>query len=119
MPAERSILLVEDDQDVREAIQQALEFEGYQVRTARHGDEALQALRTGTRPALILLDLMMPVMDGWEFLKRRAEQPELTGTPVIVFSAAGDRATPSGVSAIIRKPVDLDVLSESVRPYFS
>jgi CheY-like chemotaxis protein len=116
---ERMVLLVEDDQDVREAIQQALEFEGYQVKTARHGQEALSIIDPSSPPALILLDLMMPVMDGWEFLNKRSEKPALKSIPVIVFSAAGDRAAPTGVTAIIRKPVDLDVLTESVRPYFS
>lgn len=109
------LLLVEDDRDVREAIAEVLEQEGYTVAQARSGEEALQHLgRAAVPPAAILLDLMMPVMDGWEFLSRRAQHGHWAAIPVVVISAdtnARDRieARP-GVVAYLRKPIDIDQL---------
>ena len=66
------ILIVEDDADVRDTMVQVLESEGFSVRATRDGREALDALRAGLRPRLILLDLMMPVMNGWQFREQMA-----------------------------------------------
>src|SRR3712207_6404701 len=89
------LLVVEDDQDIRETLQQALELEGYQVSTAGNGKEALDILHLAdppSRPHLILLDLMMPIMDGWEFLEKARSTNLLSGIPVVIVSAAGERA---------------------------
>jgi CheY-like chemotaxis protein len=83
-----SIVVVDDDDDIREAVREVLQAEGYQTDGAANGREALELLRNASeRPSLIFLDLMMPVMDGWEFLKEIEEEPNLRGTPVAIMSA--------------------------------
>src|SRR5512132_4356371 len=84
---EKRILIVEDDVDVRDALMQVLEFEGYRVTGASNGEEALAALRAGGRPSLILLDLMMPVMNGSQFRAAQLADRALAAIPVIVLSA--------------------------------
>ncbi|MEW6270756.1 MAG: response regulator [Thermodesulfobacteriota bacterium] len=83
------ILLVEDEEAVREVIAAVLDTEGYRVRTASNGREALDVLRGGLRPCMIILDLMMPVMDGWQFRAEQLRDPELLKIPTIVYSAIG------------------------------
>jgi CheY-like chemotaxis protein len=83
------ILLVEDEPEVREVITAVLETEGYRVRSASNGLEALDILRGGLRPCMIVLDLMMPVMDGWQFRAEQLCDPELLKIPTIVYSALG------------------------------
>jgi CheY-like chemotaxis protein len=107
-----SILLVEDDDFIRQEISEALEDEGYRVSTAAHGKEALAILADGTRPSVVLLDLMMPVMNGWEFLKAFKKDARYRGIPVVILSAFADRATIIGGDAIsvLRKPINLNAL---------
>jgi two-component system chemotaxis response regulator CheY len=113
-----SVMIVEDDSDIRESLESALEIEGYHSVTAQNGLEAVNLLEHGTRPCLILLDLMMPVMDGWEFLDRRAhEEPEISNIPVVVVSAAGERMQTPMAQSHLKKPVDLDRLIEIVDKY--
>jgi CheY-like chemotaxis protein len=82
------ILVVDDDADIREAIEEILRAEGYQTQSASNGEEARRALEHGrTRPELILLDLMMPVMDGWDFLFWLDDSDDLRNTPVAIMSA--------------------------------
>jgi CheY-like chemotaxis protein len=81
------ILVVEDDADIRDAMVGILESEGYAVSAASDGADALAQLQTGTRPCIILLDLMMPVMDGWTFCKEKDKDPALATIPVVVVSA--------------------------------
>jgi CheY-like chemotaxis protein len=82
------ILVVDDDDDIREAVAEVLRDEGYETWGAANGQEALRALEgTGERPELILLDLMMPVMDGWDFLLWLDEREDLRLTPVAIMSA--------------------------------
>src|SRR5688572_27353229 len=92
------ILLVEDDNDVREAIAEGLEDAGYQVFAAENGQEALDYLGSAPQlPSLILLDLMMPTMDGWQFHEQLSHHPRCAHIPVVVLSAAGvsdDRVAP-------------------------
>src|ERR1043166_6147962 len=83
------ILVVEDDPDVREALVLLLEREGYAVTSVNNGQEALEQLRA-TPSALILLDLMLPVMDGFEFRVHQLQDPALARVPVIVLSGGGD-----------------------------
>jgi len=85
-----SILLVEDEESVREVIETVLRAEGYEVVSARHGSEALDVLRGGFRPCIIILDLMMPVMDGWQFRGEQLRDPELLKIPTVVYSAVGE-----------------------------
>jgi CheY-like chemotaxis protein len=109
-----SVLLIEDDVDIRDSLQQVLEMEGYRVTPAGNGKEGLDALALGPAPCVVLLDLMMPVMNGWEFLQAKRDTPQ-AGIPVVVVSAAGERTQAAGAAAFLKKPVDLAVLLDLVR----
>lgn len=113
-----AILIVEDDHDIRETFREVLELEGYRVLTAANGREALEETSPGEAVCLILLDLMMPVMNGWEFLETRSGNPALAQAPVVVITAAGTR--PDKVpqaTQIIKKPVEIDALIDVVSRY--
>ena len=110
------ILVVDDDADVRETLSEVLQDEGYRVATARNGLEALAALRQAERICLVLLDLMMPVMSGHEFLQKHKADPNLAGIPVIVMSALWDER-PSSDQPFLRKPVPLSALLSFVEQY--
>jgi len=108
-----TILLVEDDFDVREALAETLREEGYAVECANDGVEALTYLRGGGRPGLILLDLMMPRMSGSEFRLLQKKDPMLSQYPVLLLSADGrmrEKAVALETAGAIRKPIDLDEL---------
>ena len=113
------VMVVEDDFETRELIAEVLRDDGYAVQTAANGAEALAALRMGTdaRPDIILLDLMMPIMSGWQFLDERAGDQELARIPVLVLSADPTRqlASSRGVVAVVGKPFDLPRLLKLVR----
>jgi len=117
-PVERApVLIVEDDPDLRLALSRLLGDEGYEVVTAAEGQEALDRLRAPRRPCLVLLDLMMPNIDGFEFRVRQLEDPELAAIPVIVLSGGGnleEKAAPLGAAASLTKPLDFDELLECV-----
>jgi CheY-like chemotaxis protein len=114
--AERAILVIEDDPDIRETYRDVLESEGYPVYTAHDGGEGLRVLEhLGHRACLVLLDLMMPVMNGWQFLQELHRRRELEETPVVVVTAVD--ADPGGAVRVMRKPVDVDELLETVRRY--
>jgi CheY-like chemotaxis protein len=106
------VLVVEDDPDQRSAIVLALESEGYAVLTAASGVEALEVLDAGTKPCMILLDLMMPEMDGVQFRMEQLKRTRLASIPVVVASAFGQmtRAKYLQVADYLRKPLDLDQL---------
>jgi CheY-like chemotaxis protein len=104
----KRVLVVEDDPDTREIMSQILAVGGYSVSTATNGREGLQQLAVGEPPCVILLDLMMPVMNGLEFLEEFRRNETLTGIPVIVVSAYHDMAQAAGnVAAFLEKPVRL------------
>jgi CheY-like chemotaxis protein len=116
----RSILLVEDDAAVREALAAFLEGAGYPVVEAGDGAEALGRLRHADGVGLILLDLMMPVMSGWEFRDAQRRDPRLAEIPVVVVTAdheALERATTAGLAGCLLKPVDLTELLGLVERY--
>lgn len=102
------ILLVEDDDDVRDMLKVTLESGGHPVGVARNGEEALLAIER-QRPCLVILDLVMPVLDGWGVLARLTEQHQLDDVPVCVISAFGDRA-PDEAVATLCKPFDTNEL---------
>ena len=108
------ILIIEDDKDIQEMVKAALEMEGYHVYTANNGKEGLEVLRNIPTPALILLDIMMPVMDGHQFIIAMKSDPALTAIPVAIVSAYWDRATTTPAIGIINKPIDLDNLLSKV-----
>lgn len=86
----RVILLVEDEASVREVIEAVLQDEGYRVVCAENGVDALEVLESGLRPCIVILDLMMPIMDGWQFREVQMRDPELLKIPTVVYSAVGD-----------------------------
>jgi CheY-like chemotaxis protein len=106
-----TVLIVEDDLDTREMLGRFLELEGYRVETAENGKRALERLGSGMGACVILLDLMMPVMDGWQFRQEQIRDASLADIPVIVVSAAGrERLEKIHANAYLSKPVDLDEL---------
>jgi CheY-like chemotaxis protein len=106
MPKSR-VLIVEDDHDIREELTSLLEENDYCVLVADHGRHALEVMRAGNRPDAIILDLMMPVMDGWEFREHQKSDPRFAGIPVIVTTAS-ERTVEA--QAFLRKPIDREVL---------
>jgi CheY-like chemotaxis protein/anti-sigma regulatory factor (Ser/Thr protein kinase) len=111
------ILVVEDDDATREAECLLLQGEGFPVRAARNGREALDQMRSGLRPQLILLDLAMPVLDGYTFRAEQMRDPELEDIPVVVCSAVADpqRADWLRPAALLAKPVEFERLAGTVR----
>jgi CheY-like chemotaxis protein len=109
------VLVVEDDDAIRESMRELLELEGFEVIAAANGREALDAVRSGSRPCAILLDLFMPVMDGWQFLAEIDRDEVLADLAVTVVTAAGDRVTGIGRRRLLRKPVGLTRLVAAVR----
>ncbi len=115
----RAVLVVDDDRDVREAVREVLQDHGYDVQEAGNGQEALDLLRArSTPPCVILLDMMMPVMDGWKFREAQCNDPSLCEIPVVVLSAGTDHGveTPAPLD-FLRKPVQLPPLLEAVARY--
>ena len=107
----KTVLIVDDEPNMRGFLRMALEDEGYTVRTATNGQEALDRVRR-TPPDAILLDLMMPVMDGWSFLTARRTLSSEYRCPVIVMSAVGgwNLARELGAASFLAKPFDIYVL---------
>jgi CheY-like chemotaxis protein len=113
-----TILLVEDNDDVREMMALALQLDGHRVCAAANGREALAHLRNDPKPCLILLDLMMPVMNGWELRASLNQDPELRDIPIVVVSAVtAEIAHRLHDTAFVSKPVDIDRLLEMVCTY--
>ena len=118
--ARKRVLVVDDEASIRELVAAWLEDEGFAVATASNGAEAIRALRDA-RPDAIVLDLMMPVMDGWAFAKACHELTAPAGIPILVVSAAyglsqaADQLRNFGVRACLAKPFNLDVLTATVR----
>lgn len=109
------VLIVEDDPDIRLLFSTTLSLHGFEVCTASNGDEALAALEAGPLPAVIVADLHMPVMDGWELLTALRANPNVSSIPVIVLTAADDpgREAPRPDTIMI-KPVSTETLVEAI-----
>jgi len=110
------LLVVEDDETIRESLSDLLEDEGATLTMASNGREALEALRRGATPDLILLDLMMPVMDGWEFRIAQRADDALAAIPLIAMSA--DRSAKAGAiaaDAYVGKPLDFEALVQRIQ----
>jgi CheY-like chemotaxis protein len=114
---DRTILVVEDDEGIRETLRMVIELEGYKVNTASNGREALELLSKTSHPSLILLDLMMPEMNGWEFAEAVQSDGGLSQIPIAVVTAYSDKAKTIPAKAIIKKPVDMDQLFGVVHEY--
>jgi CheY-like chemotaxis protein len=118
----QGILVIEDDVDILRAVVQVLEDEGHTVRAAENGRVALAALRApdAPLPCVILLDLMMPVMDGWAFRAEQLRDPTLAHIPVIVLTADGNAAEKAALmngAGALRKPVELLTLLAAIQPF--
>src|SRR5690349_20954940 len=117
-----SILIVEDEHPIRDVITEILEDEGYQVAGATNGLEALTYLREHAHPRLILLDLGMPIMTGWEFREHQRRDPALAEIPVVVMSALpdlGQKAAALQAADCLNKPVNIDKLLGTIARYIA
>jgi CheY-like chemotaxis protein len=112
----RQVLVIEDDCDMRLVIAEALRHGGLVVHEAGHGRQALELVESGCRPALILLDIVMPVMDGLTFLRHKQAIRDLVHVPVIVVSATAEPPI-DGACCVLRKPVDPATLLSTVGAY--
>ncbi|HLL00531.1 MAG TPA: response regulator [Myxococcaceae bacterium] len=114
-PAEHrgSVLIVEDDEDIRAAMAELLEGEGFEVSVASNGQEGLEVLEQLGHPCLVLLDLMMPVMSGEDFLRNMRENPSFGRIPVIIVTASGRQPLP-GAQGILKKPFEIGDLFATV-----
>jgi two-component system, chemotaxis family, chemotaxis protein CheY len=109
-----TILVVEDDADLGETVCEVLEMSGYKAVHAVDGVAALEALGQGVLPDLILLDLMMPRMDGWAFRDAQLRDKKLKDIPVVVLSAVGQISKPIKADRLLRKPVEPKALIETI-----
>ncbi len=107
-----TVLVVDDDDAIRSVMAEALVVLGYRTVEAIDGLEALEILERGLVPSAVVLDLMMPRMDGWTFLRRLRADPRFAELPVVVATAAID--PPEGADAVLRKPFDLELLERTV-----
>ena len=115
------ILVVDDDESTRECLKLLLEAHGYSVMTAGNGYEALGILHEGTMPGLILLDLMMPEMDGYQFRQQQVAEPPLAEIPVVLYTCCPDMdlaAAPVKANAVLQKPIDIDILLDVIATYY-
>jgi len=113
----KTVLLAEDDQDIRDVVQEVLEERGYDVIPARTGRQALDFLATAdvdARPDVVILDLMMPIVTGWQVLEEIRQRPDLENIPVIILTAVS-QDMPTGVTAVLRKPFNIDELLALIR----
>ena len=121
MASNRQILLVEDDEVILHLLKELLEGAGYQVASAGNGQEALGFLRSGAdRPSIILLDLMMPVMDGFEFMSAQKEDPALAKIPVIAMSADNqikEKLRETTACDYFKKPAKIATILELIEHY--
>jgi CheY-like chemotaxis protein len=111
-----TVLVIEDEHDLREMMRDALELNGYAVVTAENGQDALDKIGGIENLGLVILDLLMPVMNGWDFVERMRQYAELASIPVVVHSSA-PRPAPPGVTRILQKPLLFEHLIAIVSEY--
>ena len=114
MQSDHPNIVVDDDTDVREALGEVLAEEGYETRLFETGASALDFLRQGGHPSLILLDLMMPEMNGWQFREEQLKDERLRDIPVVVITASRFRDRSIEVREVLHKPVGLEELVDAV-----
>lgn len=116
----KTVMIVEDDEDIRNDLAEILKDEGHRVVTVPNGLEAMKYLQAATPPCIIILDLMMPIMDGWQLRLEMLKSTFLAKIPLVVLSGAGDlqrEAAALGAVGYINKPFKLDVLLNLVRQF--
>jgi CheY-like chemotaxis protein len=112
------VAIIEDDAEFRNMLRELLEEEQYRVVAVSNGAEALETLRGDTMPNVILLDVSMPVMDGFDFLRFRNEDPRLAQVPVVLVTNAKPHERPTvGVNDVVRKPIDIDEILFAIKRY--
>jgi CheY-like chemotaxis protein len=116
-PLPAHVLVVEDSAEIREALAEILHHLGYRVDCVANGKEAWDYLHTAPPPTLILLDLVMPVMDGWEFRRRQQQDSALAAIPVVILAGQAKETAPSGAAAYLARPIDVHQLCEIVARY--
>ena len=113
----KNILVVEDDEGICETLKIFLELEGYPVLTAISGKDGIDILRNKAHPCLILLDLMTPAMNSWEFIDEMRKDDVLVYIPIVVVTAYAEKAAALGMRGVIKKPIDLDVVLKVVQKW--
>jgi CheY-like chemotaxis protein len=111
------ILIVEDDRDIAENLKELLELEGYAAEIARDGQQAINRIKGQPFPKVILLDLMMPLMDGFQFREEQLKDPAMATIPVVVMTAGGKielKVQKMNAQAYFRKPLDIDNLLKTI-----
>jgi CheY-like chemotaxis protein len=111
-----TVLIVEDEEDLRDMLRDALELNGYSVVTASNGQEALTKIAGIHELCLVILDLLMPVMNGWDCFQKIRERSEFASVPVVVHTSAAFRA-PAGATRVLQKPLKFDRLLSVVKEY--
>ena len=111
-----TVLVVEDEEDLREMMRDALELNGYRVATAHDGRQAFDEIARIDELCLVILDLLMPGMNGWDFFAQMRQRAELASVPVVVHSSAPDQAPP-GVTRVLKKPLELSRLLSVVQEF--
>jgi len=112
------VAIIEDDAEFRSMLRELLEEEQYRVVALSNGAEALETLRGETVPDVILLDVSMPVMDGFDFLRFRNDDPRLAQVPVVLVTNAKPHERPTvGVNDVVRKPIDIDEILFAIKRY--
>ena len=114
--AKHTVLVVEDEEDLREMMRDALELSGYAVVTAQDGQQALALLTGADNLCLVLIDLLMPGMNGWDLFDELRRRPELDAVPIVVHSSVSGRA-PRGATRVLQKPLTFGELLSTVREY--
>jgi|SRR5688572_6880241 CheY-like chemotaxis protein len=114
----KTVLIIDDDDDLRDSLAEHIQGEGFETLAVKTGLEALDKLRWGLRPALILLDLQMTVMTGWDFRAEQRSDPQLAGIPVIAMTGGYSKwRSVDDFTACLRKPLDLPTLSRQLRRF--
>jgi CheY-like chemotaxis protein len=119
----KKIFVIEDDESIRENLRELLESAGYSVEIARNGREAISKLSISSQlPFLIILDLMMPIMDGYQFRQEQGIDPKLALIPVVITTAGGNiesKVLKLGAKAYLKKPFDIDSVLNTVKVFAS
>lgn len=115
----RKILLIDDDHDNRVTLRLILEEHGYEVWTAANGRLALEMLEKQSLPDLVLLDMMMPLMDGEEFLKQVEVKHHLSSLPILILTSYREKLQKIGKKPVIMKPIDLESFAQQIENFFT
>jgi CheY-like chemotaxis protein len=111
------VLVIEDDVDIRDSVREVIEQDGYEVLVAADGNEALELLDRAPRPILVLVDLVMPGMDGRKLLRHLESEDRLATLPIVVFTATKELGDTESTHPVLKKPISLEALLKVVRAH--